>query len=186
MQKAFAEAWINYPHTVYGRRLRPFCLRHLFLLSLLENPACAGLDCDELQLRQAALICSLPHSKLEQNRLSLNWLQRTWWAIRSNRCKHGKELVKWKSYIQDYDSRPEIVAEDQEGPGALNAPAILSTITFIEINSNMRQEEILTAPVGKMFWLAASISELLGQSKSKILTDEQLAQAEALDSLEDA
>ena len=34
----FAEAWINYDHVVCGLRLRPYCLQHALLLTVLGNP----------------------------------------------------------------------------------------------------------------------------------------------------
>ena len=172
MQKEFAEAWLNRDdHKVYGRRLKPFCLRHLFYMALFQNATYLANSDDRSALLQAVLICSSSHEDLEKGRLSLTGWRQSLWIRGCFMWDNRIELAKWKAYIADFDARPEFW-QGEEGGGA-RAPGVLAVATFIEQHSNMMEKEIMEAPIGKMFWKSATIAELNGLSSAQLITDEE-------------
>lgn len=164
MHEEFAEAWVNQSHTVYGLRLKPLCLLHLFYLALAENAAYYSDEAGEVDLRAAALICSAEFEDLEKGDFKLTPWRHFWWKLRTRKVDAASQFERFKVYKKDYDSRPQMsLAGAGEGGGKpMNAPSILQVATFLEMNSNMTEREIMTAPIGKVFWKAAAITEVLG------------------------
>ena len=182
MQEAFAEAWINRDdHKVYGRRLYPFCLQHLLFLVIDHNGAYFGKDPSRDDLIKAVLICSSKPEDLQAGRHTLDGLRKKHFIYAAMYRNHDAELAKWRSYLADYDSKPEFWEAKASSEG-LRAPSILSLATYLEMKTNMTESEIMNAPIGKMFWKSAAITELEGGSSSQIVTDEE---AEMIKVMED-
>ena len=172
MQDSFSEAWINRTdHVVYGRRLNPFCLLHLLFLSLDKNGAYFGNEPTRDDLISAVLVCSSKPADLSAGRHSIRGFRRKVWIYAACCQNYEAELAKFKAYIADYDSKPEFWTSDDGG--TLRAPAILSVATYLEMKTNMSEIEIMTAPIGKMFWKSAAIAEMEGNSRAEIMTEEE-------------
>ena len=172
MQDSFSEAWINRTdHVVYGRKLNPFCLLHLLFLSLDRNAAYFGKEPTIDSLISAVLVCSSKPEDLSAGRHTLQGWRKKVWLYGALLQNFDAELAKFRSYIADFDSKPEFWQSDDGG--SLRAPAILSIATYLEMKTNMTEREIYTAPIGKMYWKSAAIAEMEGNSRAEIMTDEE-------------
>ena len=172
MDERFTEAWVNRDDwIVYGRRLHPFCLYDLFFLALDQNAAYFGDSPTQEDLLAAVLVCSSKYEDLQAGRVSLQGFRRTFWMHKCKRVSFSQELAKFKAYIKDFDSRPQFW--ESASSESMRAPALLSVATFLELKPNMCEEEIWTAPIGKMFWKSAAIAEIEGVTSSQIVTPEE-------------
>lgn len=171
MQKSFAEALINRDdHVCYGRKLHDFCLYDLLFLALDQNAAYFGDNPTQEDLLAAVLICSSDHKDLLRGRHSIEGWRKKWFIRKAMFTPFAPELAKFKAYISDFDQRPEFFTEG--GGSSLKAPAVLSVASFIEKHSNMTQHEIMSAPIGLMFWRSATIAEFEGLTTAEIMTQE--------------
>ncbi len=166
-------------HTVYGRRLHDFCLYDLFFLALDQNAAYFGDNPTQEDLLAAVLICSSKHEDLKAGRVSLKGFRRTFWMHKCKRVSFAQELAKFRAYIKDFDSRPQFW--ESAGGEPMRAPALLSVATFLELKTNMSEDQIWTAPIGKMFWKSAAIAEIEGVTSSQIVTPEEEEMIKALE-----
>ena len=158
---------------VYGRRLHPFCLYDLFFLALDQNAAYFGESPTQEDLLAAVLVCSSRYEDLQAGRYSLKGWRKSLWVKAASLMNFKLELLKFKAYLADFDSRPEFWESTESQ--SCRAPGILSIATFIERETNMTEREIMTAPIGKMFWKSAALGELSGLSGSQIVTPEEAA-----------
>lgn len=181
MQKSYAEALVNRnDHTCYGVKLHAFCLYDLLFLALDQNAAYFGDNPTQEDLLAAVLICSSKHDDLLAGRHTLKGWRKKWFIRKAMFTPFPAELAKFKAYLKDFDSRPEFFVESGGKGKALRAPTILSLACFIEKHSNMTEREILTAPIGKMFWKSAAIAEMEGLTSSEIMTQEEEDQADEM------
>ena len=172
MDERFTEAWVNRDDwIVYGRRLHPFCLYDLFFLALDQNAAYFGDSPTQEDLLAAVLVCSSKYEDLQAGRVSLKGFRRTYWMHKCKRVSFVQELLKFRAYLKDFDSRPQFW-ESASGE-SMRAPALLSVATFLELKTNMTESEIWTAPIGKMFWKSAAIAEIEGVTSSQIVTPDE-------------
>ena len=179
MQKSFAEALINRDdHTCYGRKLHDFCLYDLLFLALDQNAAYFGTDPTQEDLLAAVLICSSDPKDLLRGRHSIEGWRKKWFIRKAMFTTFAQELAKFKSYIADFDQRPEFFTD---GNGSsLKAPSVLSVAGFIEKHSNMTHHEIMSAPIGLMFWKSAAIAEFEGLTTAEIMTQEWIDRADEI------
>jgi hypothetical protein len=177
MDNRYLEAVVNKQHVILGRKLHPYCLYDMLILTIAENPLVTRSRAIGLpDLRQAVIVCSTPYQRFLEARSPIGKVPLTWWRFVSRNPKTDEELAKFIAYLEDFSARPTFWEDDGGGgPGGLRAPWILKMAAFIECYSNMREEEVMTAPLGKMFWKSAALAELLGMSKSELQTEEEEA-----------
>ena len=176
MQTAFIESIVNLRHTVLGISMHDLCLYDAISLTVAGNPLWVGGTARMEDLQQAALICNLPPGRFLSGTLDpRTWperLSRMLWKKRNRRRAFHTHLALWDAYVADFNAIPEYwTCEDGK---SFKAPWLYSMACFIEQNSNMVEREILTAPIGKMFWKAATIAERLGISAAELITEEEL------------
>jgi hypothetical protein len=170
----FAESLVNRDdHRVLGVRLHPYCFYDAMFLELAESPLLLKHRNVVLADLYAAVgICSAqPEVLLRGETRSFSRLRR--WRMR--RMNLEAEVAKFIVYVKDYDARPVFWEGEGEGGGSLRAPWILSIATFLENHSNMKEREIMTAPIGKMLWKSAALAEQMGLTKSQLMTEEEEA-----------
>ena len=173
MQRSYAEALVNRnDHTCYGVKLHAFCLYDLLFLALDQNAAYFGDQPTQEDLLAAVLICSSKPQDLLSGRHTLTGWRKKWFIRKAMFTPFAAELAKFRAYIKDFDSRPEFFSEKGGGKG-MRAPTILSLACFIEKHSNMTEHQIMTAPIGQMFWKSAAIAEMEGLTSAEIMTQEE-------------
>lgn len=186
MQTAYLEAVVNRRHRVLGRELHDFCLYDALFLTVAENPLWLGdREPTVTDLEAAVLICSLPPERILHAEVTprhwpgrvARWLWQYKCAkldLEAFKLELQAELAAWSDYIADYDARPKLW-ESTGGGRSMKAPWILSLACYIEMHSNMREREIMTAPIGLMFWKAQTIAERRGENVADMMTEEEIA-----------
>jgi hypothetical protein len=181
MHPRFLESLVNNEHVVLGRRLDPYCFNHVLVLAIDNNGFYHGnVIPNWADLAMAVEICSSPVEKfLYPGRKSVFEVLRRafgqylwgWWIRR--RFNLEKEFAKFLAYQEDFDQRPLFWQDENSEGKSMKAPWVFAIANLIEVHSNMRHEEIMTAPLGLMLWKSASIAELMGYSKSEIESEEE-------------
>lgn len=180
MDSRYLESVINRDgqHVVLGRRLHPYCLNDILLLTADNNPiVCGEGSPDWGHLVVAVLVCSTPAAEFISPRLGgvWRWLYVVWLTWRYKRHL-AREAAKFAAYVDDYFQPPEFWTSD-EGRTS-RAPWILSVAAFIEDHSNMTEAEIMTAPAGKMLWKSAALAEHQGSETEIVSETDQQAMKE--------
>lgn len=175
--KDFYEAFINCPHKVLGKKLKPFSLTHCLYLEAIESPFMAVINGGEANITRkdlelAVLICSSDDPLGEISRA---------YALRNigmkfHRFKRG--CTRFLSYLTDFVTVPELW-DKTEGENVLNAPWILSKATLLLTKTSMSLSEIWNMPLGELLWYSACIAEHAGVAEIQSETD-KAAIAEAL------
>ena len=190
MNRRFLESLINNEHVVLGRVLHPYSFNDVLILSIDESPFYTGAPVvprwDDLAV--AVEICSSPIEQfLRPSRKSIFASIMTlaaqyawgWWIRR--RYNLEEEFAKFIEYQKDFDQRPTFWTDDSGESGkTLKAPWVYSVACLIEAHSNMRHEEIMSAPIGLMLWKSATIAELFGYTKAEMESEEDMKAIEAL------
>lgn len=171
LAQRFAEAWINRPHRVCGRRLDPFCLHHVLLLDVLANPlGAAAVGSDEKiswgDLFQAVVICTAPYeADVRIPRAMLLWHVRIWflrlvhWIYRRPGTALEWNCRAFRTYQNDYESQPDLFFDGKVEP--LTAPSVLAKAVFMQMHLHLDERRIFTMPIGKaLFSYAAAVEQL--------------------------
>lgn len=182
MDPRYLEAVVNEDaHKVLGRRLHPFCFYDALILEIDENPLWMGhRDVTWGDLFNAALICSSdPEMFLVPSRMRgfWRWIRNSLWVSWGRRrYKLTAEVEKFRAYIKDFYSKPHMwSSSDSKRSGA---PWILSVASYIECHSNLTEEQVMRAPIGKMMWKYGTIAEML--HGAEMVSDEEQAGIKAL------
>lgn len=166
MDSRFAAAWFLRRWTVYGYRLKPFCLLHSMLLEAIESPLESGGEVLPADLMVAAEICST-HEALTDPSLK---------PATPGPFDHEHELEKWKAYKAECCSRPATYKRPGTiGGHSLNAPWQQIIVTYLILKSTIRRMEAWKMPEGQALWQYYSIREQLGDD-SDILSEEAEAE----------
>ena len=177
--RAFSEAWINYPHRILGRPLDPFCLDHLLALTLINSPFVAGgaESVGWADVFKAIAICRTPFES--PIRFPSPWRARARirWEAFKRRTTNGKAgltladaAVAFRSYQNDYHATPELFFTDDGR--VLTAPAILARAVYLQRICGMEERRIWRMPIGKMMWIYAAALEQETDSVSLIKGEE--------------
>lgn len=178
MDAKFLEAFINREHKVLGRTLHPFCLRDRLLLEIDDNAFAVGGTPDAADLISAVRICSTP---FEKKVTTWSMVRDVLWGWRAKfKYNLDVEMEKFATYVLDYDSRPTFWDAEDSSDSTVKAPWAYSLACYIEAFSNMTEEQIMTAPIGLMFWKSAVIAEKLGHTKAELESDEEREAMKAL------
>ncbi len=174
--ESFYEAFINCEHTVLGKRLKPFSLRHCLYLEAINSPIMKIVAGDEVEISRkdlelAVIICSCDSDIIEA-------MNKPHILMRFHRFKRG--LTGFLSYLSDYLSLPAMWNKSDDN-AILNAPWILSKATLLLSKTNLSLAEIWNLPIGELLWYCASFVEQEGFGQ--IQSDEEqkiIAEAERL------
>jgi hypothetical protein len=158
--KDFYEAFINCPHKVLGKILKPFSLTHCLFLEAIESPFMKVINGDEAHISRkdlelAVLICSSENPLREISKAySLGNF-----PMKFHSFKRG--CRRFLGYLTDFVTVPELWSKTEQ-ENALNAPWILSKATLLLTKTNITRREIWNMPLGELFWYSACIAEHAG------------------------
>lgn len=185
--EAFLEAWINYPHTLLGRKLRPLCLRHLLWLHALKSPLVLTSQPVTLQdLEIAALVCG--SSSDEEIVTGLNVKELSPFASfrlklwhRSNRRRDPKAEAKaFLAYQDDYLKLPETYDSGGSGPDCA-LPWLLMRAAALIQQTGWSEATVYNLPLGKLLWLNIAFAYLT-TGETNVMTDADILARNALQS----
>lgn len=158
--KDFYEAFINIPHKVLGKRLKPFSLTHCLYLEAIDSPFMKVINGGEVNITRkdlelAVMICSSddPMREISKAYNAKNI------GMKFHSFKRG--CTRFLSYLTDFVTVPELW-DKTEGENALNAPWILSKATLLLTKTSMSLTEIWNMPLGELLWYTACIAEHSG------------------------
>ena len=156
----FFEAFINCPHKVLGKGLKPFSLTHCLYLEAIGSPFMAVINGGEANITRkdlelAVLICSSSDPLMEISRAYC--LKNI--AMKFYSFKRG--CSRFLGYLTDYVTIPELW-DKTESDTSLNAPWILSKSTLLLTKTNMSLSEIWHMPLGELLWYCACMAEHSG------------------------
>lgn len=179
IDRTFAAAYIdnNIRHRIFGRRLKPFSLWHLFLLQVIESPFVSQSEIRLHDLKNAIAICSLNYrnSKIRRPILPVNV------TITSL----GKYVTRFMEYVGDYLSRPEytIIPWKVDEPRYVglpvtDAPNIIVTAFNACASTRLPINEIWDLPIGEAYVAEAMYLRMQGNRLNFTDEDERQFQAE--------
>lgn len=145
-------------HTVCGRRLKPFSLRHRMVLRAIDSPCLPGCE-RSMQMKDlilAARVCSIDDP---QEAVAGGGLKDaiTILLYRHNPVRYARDLAAWVRYLEDIATHPIIGARKSE-KAARNRGVdwSLSVVTKL-MALGFSEEEAWTMPEGRaLFYFYAS------------------------------
>lgn len=149
-----AEAFINSKYRVLGRKLRPYCLWHEFLLLASENPLfCKSEEpLNVLHLEAALRICQCRFGEVPA---AIKWPVLV--SMKAAFLGLDKNLEVFRTYVADYNSGPQIWQNQSEGQTSLkNGPpgTIYTAISCMSLGiSESRAWEM---PIGMALWYSST------------------------------
>lgn len=154
VERTFSEAFINAPHVVLGRRLRPFSLWHLFLLQTLDSPYLTGgtRAVEPFDLKTAVGVCSL---RFDETKVRRPWGPGVWWSCRSQ-SRFSEESNKLISFIGDYLQRPDfnVITPDNAKTQTPRGqpPDVLQIAWDLMSGMGCSERYAWEMPLGKAYW----------------------------------
>lgn len=165
-KERFFEAFAHVSHSVMGRRLERFSLRHRFWLEAMESPLVTGGAVSLVDLEMAARVCAIPFSRLDDAvpellgrgpgwRAQLGFLWKLW------RLRAGAEYVKFQDYFLDHGCPPAThgmgAAVSPDGKSYETMPGILGLVTAVVRGSGWDPETVWALSPGCAEWYLAGI-----------------------------
>ena len=157
MDENAAESFVNAPHSVYGLRLRPYCLLHSIQLRAILSHAPSG----PMELWFAAQICAGNSDQIELRKLPL------WRALRH---RYDEQAARWAAYVLDYYAGPELWSSG--GQGKAGAPFEISVATWLMRELGWSRQEAWTAPIGIALWHQASAYDQTSTKETSCIVSE--------------
>ena len=155
MDSLLTEALINSKYRVLGKKLRPYCLWHEFLLLASENPFFVESSEEEANiahLEAAARICCCKYGELPSQKINSKWV-----AVKAVILGVEKQLASFKTYIDDYNSGPQIWHEEKkEEGGSKSGPpgTIFTAVSCLSLGIDERR--VWEMPIGIALWYSAT------------------------------
>lgn len=172
IQPSFAEAWINFSHTVCGVRLPAYSLHTHLMLAVLENP----LGIEELpegfqltweDLWEAIAAVTTPYGGSIQFPSAWRCVLRQRWR----RLNLAEEVAKFRAWQNDYLSTPQVFCSEGDGR-PLTAPGILARAIFLQRHLHLSDERVWTMPIGQAMWMHAATLEQINDNVSLLEDNE--------------
>ncbi len=171
----FVESFANRDHTVFGKRLAPFCLWHQLNLEIAQSKVLLGEPLTPLDLWVAVRICSTPWNPQHRvpNVRPPGTVRFLWEA---GRFRFADEVAKFQAYYNDYVSGPKLWP-NQHKQGETGAAPQRDFDENLEIalhvfkSGNFTWEQVWTLPLGMLHWCSVGFQKLEG-AKIDIWTPE--------------
>lgn len=152
LDTVFAAAYIDndVKYSIFGRRLRPFCLWHLALLQTVESPFVSTGEISLRDLKIAIGICSLHyrHSKV----------RRPFLPRRLNQARLQKKVDQFMNYVHDYFYKPEYTIKDPDpnppsypGLPLSDAPPAVTTAFNAARGAGVPVSQAWNMPIGEAY-----------------------------------
>jgi hypothetical protein len=170
MDALASEAFLNARHKVYGLTMRPLSLGHAFVLESIGNPFYHGQLGTHDELRVAAWVCAHP----AMTPLRFDGAANLFWRWRSRNADFEREVGRWKVYVDDFCTPPQLWTKTPK-PGEARAepsriPHQIATAVRL-MRLGMSQREAWETPVGVASWYEAAAYETESGSRLDIVTD---------------
>lgn len=146
------EALINNNYRVLGKKLRPYCLWHEFLLLASENPIFCETDepANLAHLEAAARICCCEFGQLPNPKVNSTWV-----SIKAVFLGVEKQLENFKTYIADYNAGPDIWQKESSDNTKKGPPGTIYTIVSC-LSMGIDEKRAWEMPVGLALWYSAA------------------------------
>lgn len=175
--ESFFEAFLNSSHRVLGKRLEPYSLRHLMILSRIQSPLIHGGAVTLSDLMIAVLVCSQMSVEGSLNALEAkDW--RSWlWQRNARKADVSRELNAFLAYLHDFTSLPEFENKvDENGcPVVTNEkiPTLLCHAAQLIRWTGWDEEKVLSMPLGKLIWYNLAFG-YLETGDSRVVSEQEL------------
>lgn len=180
----FLEAFLNRPHRVLGRNLRPFSLWHNLLLESIQSPFLTGRGVTAVQLWQAVRVCSSRWTG-EGYRPNLNPPTRLRWLWEVGRYGLRRECEAFADYLRDFDSSPKFMqSEENKVSNERDIDDNLELACHLE-SQGYTPADVWNMPLGMAKWRSAVAVKCKG-GDIHILTPLHEAHMEKLKQLREA
>lgn len=162
MDPAFAEAFVHAlarpfrpddpwsGHKVLGKRLRPFCLWHSFLLEQMGSPFVTGAGVTAADLSRAVAVCRCRYRELYA---PTRFCMVAFWKVLGPGL--GKEVQRFRDYVGDFQTRPDyhvVPTRGATGPARGQAPDYLRLVAEAIAVARCSRQEAWEMPVGEARW----------------------------------
>lgn len=185
MNEKLIEAFFDAPHTVLKRRLKPFSLRHAFVLAAGDNELMGGSDPTIGDLYQAVEVCSRDSSYFFSD-AKPGIIRRWWWELRCKKLDIVAEFLAFKEYVEDYMAAPSVWTDESKGGSkAAKCNWIISTIAGLMKQLGMSREEAWNMPPGQAMWMLVAAYESDPNVKIDIMSDEEIQAVALLAAMDD-
>jgi len=172
----FLEAFLHVPHTLCGRKLKPFCLAHLLVLDHLESPFIAGGSPKLQDVLIAANVCSAGSFDAIQINLGK-------WGLFDSFYSLTKELPKFEAYYKDFALLPDFISKQgMAGSGVDGLPWSICLVMRALQNSSYTMEQLMFLPLAQLVWITLGVN-FIESGETIVETDKDkalLAQLKAL------
>lgn len=170
MNEKLIEAFFDAPHVVLKRRLRPFTLRHAFILSAGDNAFFSEAEPTIGDVYQAVEVCSRDgrfffHS--EPSRIKRKWLE-----IRNLGANYIAEALKLQAYFEDYTASPTLWTKEGGGK-ASKCHWIISTVANLMARFSMTRDEAWSLTPGEATWYIVAAYEADPWVSVDVMSDEE-------------
>ena len=183
MNDKLIEAFFDAPHTVLKRRLKPFTLRHAFVLSAGDNFIIEDGDPSVGDLYQAVEVCSRD-SKYFFSDKAPSFIQRWWHEKRCKKLDILTEFESFQAYLEDYMAGPSVWSKDEGGGKGSKCNWIISTVVSL-MKLGMTKDDAFDTPPGQAMWLLVSAMESDPNVNIDIMSDKEVEAVEYLKGLPD-
>lgn len=165
-RERFCEAFAHISHTVMGRRLEPFTLRHRFWLEAMESPLMTGGMATLVDLEMASRVCSMRFQDLDRKVPRMLVKGPGWWArlrfvIRMLRGSTPREYALFQEYFLDHGCPPATHGSGPVSKGGKKRyegmPGILGLITALARASGWEPEVLWSLTPGAAEWYLMGI-----------------------------
>lgn len=183
MNDNLIEAFFSAPHTVLGRRLKPFTLRHAFVLAAGDNHITDGGEIIVGDLYQAVEVCAREGNYfLDDGEPSK--LKRAWWQWRVRKMRIDKELLKFNRYIEDYSSPPKVWSSGSNTKESA-CHWIISTVAGLMKHLSMSKDEAWSESPGSASWYLAAAIDADPMMSIDLMTESEDKAVRAMAEMED-
>jgi len=169
-REAFLQSFIHSKYYLFGRELKPFCLRHLLLLVAADSPLIHGGDVQLEDLRVAVLICSTGSN---DEFFDAGRFKSLYWRIWKHFTKYAdvrRTLATFNQYI--YDFKPAFpfwesieTSPEERVPGCfVDAAKLLGCCS---------PTEIMNMPLGELRAWVLALNEAQGTPNENLMTEVQ-------------
>lgn len=166
----FNEAFGHMEHSVMGRRLAKFTLRHRFWLEALGSPLVTGGEAGLMDLELATRVCAIPFAKLDARLPRLlargpGWGGRLVYLASAWRRDAAVEYRLFQAYLMDHGCPPAtyedevhvVGGDDGEVASSSPLPGILGLITGLIRGAGWEPDIVWGLSPGEAEWYLAGV-----------------------------
>ena len=161
----FFEAFAHTRHTVMGRELEAFSLRHRFWLEAFESPLVRGGNVTLVDVEMAAGVCAVPFAILDREVPRMlgrgpTWRRKLGFLWRVLRRRTDAEYAAFQSYMVDHGCPPATHNDGGEPDGGKRyetLPGIFGLVTALVRGSGWDPETVWALSPGQAEWYLSGI-----------------------------